>query len=43
MPVATGGATLRWVTMTEMAGLAMPSADVPLVAALSRHLTRRSG
>lgn len=43
MPVATGGATLRWVTMTEMAGLAMPPADVPLVAALSRHMTRRSG
>ncbi len=32
------GQRLRWVTMAEMADLAMPPADAPLVAALAAHL-----
>lgn len=34
-PVAHHATALRWVTPAEMSGMAMPPADVPLVAALA--------
>ena len=42
-PVAMEGATLEWVGVAAMPTLPMPPADVPLVAALARHLNDRPG
>lgn len=41
-PQALDAAALRWVTMDEMRGLAMPPADVPLVDALDALLRLRA-
>lgn len=41
-PQALDAAALRWVTMDEMRGLAMPPADVPLVEALDALLRLRA-
>lgn len=42
-PTAGAAAAVRWVTPKELATLATPAADIPLVAALVRHLAPAPG
>ena len=41
-PQALDASAIRWVTIEEMRGLAMPPADVPLVEALARLVRLRA-